>query len=113
MHFIFGTWIDSSGMITFCKTQKKSVLPNNWIDRHGFWKTLEMSQNMKHQKAKFVFFPPFNTIYQMDHIPAEILHLIFSRLDLKGRLECMLVCQFWCDTLDQRSLLQDVYLTGY
>jgi hypothetical protein len=49
----------------------------------------------------------------MDHIPAEILHLVFSRLDLKDRLECMLAYQLWCDTLDHRSLLQDVYLTGY
>jgi hypothetical protein len=50
-------------LIAFCKTQEKSVLPNNWIDRHkntkGFWKTLEMSQNMKHQKARFVFFSSF------------------------------------------------------
>lgn len=46
----------------------------------------------------------------MDHIPVEILHHIFIQLELKDRLECMLVCRFWYDTLDGRSLLHSLYI---
>jgi hypothetical protein len=41
----------------------------------------------------------------MDNIPAEVLHQVFTRLSLKDGLECMLVCRYWYNILDQRSLL--------
>jgi hypothetical protein len=41
----------------------------------------------------------------MDHIPAELLHKIFTKLDLEDKLECMLVCRPWYDTLDRSTLL--------
>jgi hypothetical protein len=47
----------------------------------------------------------------MDHIPIEILHLIFIQLTLKDKLQCMLVCQFWYNTLDQRSLLHTLHIS--
>jgi hypothetical protein len=44
----------------------------------------------------------------MDHVPVEVLHEIFIRLDLKNRLQCMTVCRYWYDILDRRSLLHTV-----
>jgi hypothetical protein len=48
----------------------------------------------------------------MDHIPAELLHQIFIKLDLKYKLECMLVCRFWYNTLDRRSLLDTLIINS-
>jgi hypothetical protein len=43
--------------------------------------------------------------FKMDLIPIELLHEIFIKLHIKDKLECMLVCRFWYDMLDRRSLL--------
>jgi hypothetical protein len=41
----------------------------------------------------------------MNRVPVEVLREIFTKLDSKDKLECMLVCRFWYDTLDQFTLL--------
>lgn len=51
-----------------------------------------------------LFFLAF-VILKMEHIPIELLHEIFIKLDLKDRLECMLVCRLFYNALDQGSLL--------
>lgn len=44
----------------------------------------------------------------MDHIPIEVIHEIFIKLDFYSKLRCMRVCRFWRETLDRRSLLHSI-----
>jgi hypothetical protein len=48
----------------------------------------------------------------MDHVPVEVMHEIFIRLDFKNRLQFMTVCRYWYDILDRRSLLHTVNISS-
>jgi hypothetical protein len=47
----------------------------------------------------------FSFIFKMNCVPVEVLSQIFTKLDFKDKLECMLVCRSWYNTLDQYTLL--------
>lgn len=47
----------------------------------------------------------------MNHLPLEVLHEIFIKLDLEVKLKCLYVCRRWYDVLDRRSLLHSIFIT--
>lgn len=46
----------------------------------------------------------------MDKLPYETLLLIFSKLGLKSKLQCILVCKEWCDIIKTTSLYKSLHL---
>jgi hypothetical protein len=79
---------------------------------HTFGATIRENKKQNSQnKTSISFITRKKPAHNMDHFPAELLHIIFTQLGQKQKTQCALVCRHWWRILDERSLVcqVDVY----